>query len=84
LRSHFGGAKRGGLGDEEADVLPLLSAEESAVMRYWLVPSLYGLGIVVLLLSLVVGTFVKSEAAYLGITLVGFGLCGIAAYLISE
>ena len=53
-------------------------------MRYRLVPCLYGLGIVVLVLSLVVDFFVKSEVVFLGITLAGVGLCGIAAYFMSE
>jgi hypothetical protein len=38
----------------------------------------------VIVLSLVVDTFVKSEAVYLAITLVGVSLCGIAAYFTSE
>jgi FtsH-binding integral membrane protein len=61
-----------------------LLAEECVVMRFRLVPSLYALGIVVIVLSLVVDTFVKSEAVYLAITLVGVSLCGIAAYFTSE
>jgi hypothetical protein len=54
------------------------------VVRSWHVPSLYGLGIFVLVLSLVVGIFVSSDAAFLATALAGVGMCGIAAYFISE
>lgn len=49
-----------------------------------LVIGLYALGIILLVLSLVAGIFVKSEAVYLGIALVGFALCGVAAFYVSE
>jgi FtsH-binding integral membrane protein len=54
------------------------------VMRSRLVPILYGLGIALLVLSLVVDIFVKSEALYLGVSLAGAVLCSIAAFFIAE
>jgi hypothetical protein len=53
-------------------------------MRSRLVPILYGLGIALLFLSLVVDIFVKSEAVYLGVSLAGAVLCSIAAFFIAE